>query len=180
MDLVNLPKQMIPFSKAIYGKRTDAIICFYEADQGFVRIRRNPSKYVDLLKRFPLSLGPDFSQKIGYTDFVNFCNSWWNKAFTAYYQLKGVPMIINVTWSTPDSLRYAFIGLPKHSVVAVNCTAIKSRDIAKYFWYKGYEKMLEVLDPSLILRYGDRMPYEDDSRSIYFENINLKNLRNGR
>ena len=34
-------------------------------------------------------------------------------------------MIPNVIWSDPASYSYAFIGIPKHSVIAINCTGIK-------------------------------------------------------
>ena len=43
-----------------------------------------------------------------------------------------------------------------------------------------YEEALRVLEPILIIRYGDKMPCEREDISVYFENINLKNLRNGR
>lgn len=44
---------------------------------------------------------------------------------------------------------------------------------------KGYKAALDALNPSLILRYGDVMEGEDISRSIYFDNENLKHLRDG-
>ena len=43
-----------------------------------------------------------------------------------------------------------------------------------------YEEAIDRLNPPLIIRYGDRMPNEHDDISVYFENANLKNLRNGR
>lgn len=45
---------------------------------------------------------------------------------------------------------------------------------------KGYDAAISILNPKLIIRYGDKMPNEDEGRSIYFENENLKRLRNGR
>ena len=89
-------------------------------------------------------------------------------------------MIPNVSWSRPDSYNYAFIGIPKHGVIAINCTAIKGNPMSRYFWMKGYDAAISALDPTLIIRYGDKMPNEDEARSIYFENENLKKLRNGR
>lgn len=49
-----------------------------------------------------------------------------------------------------------------------------------YLWRKGYEEALRVLEPILIIRHGDKMPGEREDISVYYENINLKNLRNGR
>jgi hypothetical protein len=146
----------------------------------FVRILHNPKKYIDLLKKFNAVIGPDFSQKIGYQPFVCFENSWWNKALSAYFQKEGIVVIPNVTWSTPASYSYAFSGLPKNSIIAINCTGIKSSSVSIYLWRKGYEQAIRILEPTLILRYGDVMPGEYTDISVYFENINLNNLRNGR
>lgn len=176
----DLPSMATPFSKALNGTNKDTVVVFYEPDTKFARILHNPKRYVEPLKRFTCVVGPDFSQKIGMTPFVNFYNHWWNMALTAYFQMQGVLMIPNVTWSTPASYSYAFVGIPKHSVIAINSTGIKGNHAAIYLWRKGYEEALRVLEPTLIIRYGDKMPGEREDISVYFENVNLKNLRNGR
>lgn len=176
----DLPSIATPFSKALNGINKDTVVVFYEPDTNFARILHNPKRYVEPLKRFTCVVGPDFSQKIGMTPFVNFQNHWWNMALTAYFQSQGVLMIPNVTWSNPASYSYAFVGIPKNSVIAINCTGIKGNHSAIYLWRKGYEEALRVLEPTLIIRYGDKMPGEREDISVYFENINLKNLRNGR
>lgn len=176
----DLPSVATPFSKALYRTNKDTVVVFYEPDTKFARILHNPKRYVEALKRFACVVGPDFSQKIGMNPFVNFHNHWWNMALTAYFQSQGVPMIPNVTWSNPASYSYAFVGIPKNSVIAINCTGIKGNHAAMYLWRKGYEEALRVLEPILIIRYGDKMPGEREGISVYFENINLKNLRNGR
>lgn len=176
----DLPSIATPFSKALNGTNKDTVVVFYEPDTNFARILHNPKRYVEPLKRFTCVVGPDFSQKIGMTPFVNFHNHWWNMALTAFFQSQGVLIIPNVTWSNPASYSYAFVGIPKHSVIAINCTGIKGNHAAMYLWRKGYEEALRVLEPALIIRYGDKMPGERDDISVYYENINLKNLRNGR
>ena len=162
------------------GEENSSVLVFYEPDTNFARVLHNPKRYVEPLKKFSCVVGPDFSQKIGMNEFMCYSNNWWNKALTAFYQSQGVVMIPNVTWSAPSSYAYAFLGIPKHSVIAINCTGIKGNHAAMYLWRKGYEEALRVLDPILIIRYGDKMPGEREDISVYFENINLKNLRNGR
>lgn len=176
----DLPSIAIPFSKALNKTNKDIVMVFYEPDINFARILHNPKRYVEPLKKFTCVVGPDFSQKIGMTPFVNFYNHWWNMALTAYFQSQGVHMVPNVTWSDPASYIYAFVGIPRHSLIAINCTGIKGNHAAMYLWRKGYEKALRVLEPLYIIRYGDKMPGEREDISVYFENINLKNLRNGR
>lgn len=175
-----LPSLALPFSKVINRSNKDLMVVFYEPDIKFARVLHNPKRYVKPLKKFTCVVGPDFSQKIGMNEFVCYCNNWWNKALTAFYQSQGVFMIPNVTWSDPASYAYAFLGIPKHSVIAINCTSIKGNHAAMYLWRKGYEEALRVLQPILIIRYGDKMPGEREDISVYYENINLKNLRNGR
>lgn len=176
----DLPSVATPFSKALNRVNKDTLVVFYEPDTKFARILHNPKRYIEPLKKFTCVVGPDFSQKIGMNEFVCYSNNWWNKALTAFYQSQGVFMIPNVTWSGPTSYAYAFSGIPKHSVIAINCTGIKGNHAAMYLWRKGYEEALRVLEPILIIRYGDKMPGESEDISVYYENINLKNLRNGR
>lgn len=178
-DIDIVPNRLVAFGKAMTSKCYDAMIHFYESDKSFVRILNNPIRYGEILKRFKYVISPDFSQRMDAPPFICFQNSWWNKALGAYWQSLGINVIPNVAWSRPDSYSYAFSGIPKNSVIAINCTGIKGKSISKYFWMKGYEAALKALNPSKIIRYGDRMPGEDYQRSIYFENENLNRLRNG-
>ncbi len=180
VESVDLPSIALPFSNVVNKKTSDVLVVFYEADKNFARILHNPQRYVEPLKKFKYVVGPDFSQKIGMNPFICFSNSWWNKALTAFFQKMGIIMIPNVTWSTPASYEYAFKGLPKKSVIAINSNGIKGNAAALYLWRKGYEEALRVLEPVLIIRYGDKLPGEREDISVYYENINQKNLRNGR
>ena len=180
LSSIELPDHAITFSKSLSTKNYNQLVVFYEADVAFARVLHNPKRYIDHLKKFAYVVGPDYSQKIGYPNFVNYENNWWNKALSAFYQQHGVRMIANVSWSNPASFSYAFLGIPKHSVIGINCSGIVSNDAAKYLWRKGYEKAIELLEPLLIIRYGDRMPGEREDISVYFDNSNLKKLRNGR
>lgn len=179
-DIDEIPTAMIAFSKAVSSKSFNKTVHFYESDRSFARIMHNPMKYVAILNRFKYVISPDFSQHLDMPKFLCMQNSWWNNAFGAYWQSQGIKVIPNVTWSRPESYFYAFTGIPKQGIVAINCTAIKGNPMSRYFWMKGYEAAISALDPKLIIRYGDKMPNEDESRSIYFENENLKRLMNGR
>lgn len=179
-DLPEHPISLIAFSKAISSKKNDSIVHFYEADKAFARIMHDPQKYSKILSKFKYVISPDFSQHMDMPSCLRLQNSWWNKVFGAYWQTLGMRVIPNVSWSSPDSYEYAFSGIPQNSVIAINCSSIKGNPMSRYFWMKGYEATINVLNPRLIIRYGDKMPGEDESRSIYYENENLMRLRNGR
>lgn len=178
VEIGDLPELALPFSKALNGSNHDIVLVFYEPDINFTRVIHNPKRYVEPLRKFAYVVGPDYSQKIGMNPFVCYYNSWWNKALTAYFQVQGIRVIPNVTWSSPASYSYAFIGIPKNSVIAINCTGIIGNPASMYLWRKGYEEAIKVLEPTMIIRYGDKMPGEYEEISVYYENINLKNLRN--
>jgi len=82
----DLPSVATPFSKALNRANKNTVVVFYEPDTKFARILHNPKRYVEPLKKFTCVVGPDFSQKIGMSPFVNFYNHWWNMALTAYFQ----------------------------------------------------------------------------------------------
>ena len=59
------------------------------------------------------------------------------------------------------------------------CHAVIAPDLSKYLWYRGYEEAVSTLHPSLIIRYGTRMPREHSDISLYFVNERLMRLRHG-
>ena len=107
-------------------------------------------------------------------------SAYINCAFSAFLQRNGVKLIPNVTWSLPDSYSYSWSSMPRYSVVAINCNGIMKHDVSKYLWYRGYREAISVLHPSLIIRFGTRMPCEQSDISLYFINERLKRLRYGR
>lgn len=124
-DIDSIPNSIIAFSKAISTKEFNQIVHFYEADRSFARIMHNPQRYAEILGRFKYVISPDFSQHLEMPPFLCMQNSWWNNAFGAYWQSMGINVIPNVSWSRPESYKYAFNGIPKNGIVAINCTAIK-------------------------------------------------------
>ena len=111
--------------------------------------------------------------------FSSAISAYINRAFARYLQQYGVTVIPNVTWSLPDSYVYSFTGIPQHAPVAINCNGVLKHDLSKYLWYRGYEKAVSTLHPTLIIRYGTRMPREHSDISLYFVNERLMRLRHG-
>lgn len=179
-NFIRSKNSLLGFTSAISSDNYNEIVHFYLNDNQFIRIFNNPRKYVDILKEFRYVITPDCSQYINMPQIQRMSHSFWNKAIAAFWQKQGINIIYNVSWSLPESYDYAFAGLPTGCAIAINCTGIKGSPLSKYLWQKGYNEAIARLNPSLIIRYGDRMPNERDDISVYFENINLINLRNGR
>ena len=142
-----VPIRLVPFHEAYARKDYGCVVHFFIHDRRFFCVLRHPERYL---------------------------SAYINRAFARYLQQHGVIVIPNVTWSLPDSYDYSFTGIPQYAPVAINCNGILKHDVSKYLWYRGYEKAISTLHPSLIIRYGTRMPYEHSDISLYFFNERLK------
>lgn len=176
---IKLPNEMVAFDKAFTENRTDCITHFYTDDRRFLRVIRNPKKYLPFLKSCAAVVEPDLSQYINMPYPLRQAHAWLNRAVAAWWQSQGVTVIQNITWSLKDSYGYSLEGRASNTIVAVNCTGIVGHDISKHLWKQGYENVVLALHPTLILRYGDRMPGERTEISAYFDNPNFNILRNG-
>lgn len=176
----SIPTQLVPFSKVNWETDASCSVHFYEHDYKFNRFVNNPETYLQILLRMHSVITPDYSQYVEMPAYRRMYNSCLNKEIGAFLQNHGIPIIVNVSWSTPDSYEYAFEGIPLNCVIAVNSNGIKRNNTSRYLWRKGYEYMLERLTPRHIIRYGEKMPYENESISTYFVNEQIKIMRNGR
>lgn len=176
-----LPDVLLNFKEAMSKKCTNyiAMVHFYIYDFQFIPLYRNPEKYIDILRRFSYVLTPDMSQYREMPPFARYHYNCMNKAMGAYLQANGVNIIANVSWSLPDSYEYAFVGIPKHSTIAINSNGVNSDPVAKNLWFRGYEKAVETLQPERIIRYGTKMSNEYEEISVYFENPIIRRMRYG-
>ncbi len=173
------PIRLVPFNVAYANKDYNCTVHFYIDDALFLRVLRNPEKYLAFFQKCHSVIGPDLSQYINMSYEERYYCAYINRAFTAYLQRNGVNVIVNVTWSLPDSYEYSISGIPQHSVVAINCTGILKYNVSKYLWQRGYQYVCEHINPLLIVRYGNKMPCETPSISLYFENERINRLRYG-
>ena len=174
-----LPTQILAFHEAMSSTQTnfDAIVHFYEHDFQFIRLFRNPDKYIPQLRKYRYVLSPDMSQYVEMAYYHRYANNCHNKAMAQYLQRNGVNIIANVTWSLPDSYEYCFEGIPKNTVIAIGSNGVNASTDSKYLWRRGYEEAIRRLHPKRIIRYGQKMPGEREEISIYYENNCLKRMR---
>lgn len=170
---LELPNEMMAFEEAFTKKRTDCIVHFFSDDRRFLRIFRNPKKYLPFLKKCAAVIEPDLSQYIDMPYPLRQFHAWLNRSLAAWLQKQGVKIIQNITWSLKDSYEYSLQGRAKNTIVAVNCTGIIGHDFSKYLWRQGYKNVVLALNPTKIIRYGDRMPDEKTEISVYFDNPNF-------
>lgn len=173
------PTKLLPFNEAYAKKDYSCTVHFFIDDLLFIRVLRTPEKYLDFFQKCHSVIGTDLSQYADMPAEDRYFCAYINSAFSAYLQRNGVHVIPNVSWSLPDSFTYSWSSLPRNSIVAINCKGILKHDLSKYLWYRGYFEAISTLHPTLIIRYGTRMPYEHSDISLYFVNERLMILRHG-
>lgn len=175
-----IPSRLVPFNVAMANHDYDCTTHFYINDYLFVKVLKDPKRYLPILKKFKAVISPDFSQYVNFPYALRLMNAYWNRALAAWWYENGVNVIYNVTWSLPDSYSYSFVGIPQHSIIAINCSGILKHDMSKFLWMKGYDVAVSTISPSCIIRYGTVMPGERTDISVYFEDEIIRRMRHGR
>ncbi len=178
----------LPFNEAqlLYSKQKSLkgyFVHFYINDDRFRCLYNNPERYVDMLRSADFIVAPDYSVYRNFPFPVIIKNVFDNRRLARFYQLRGVNVVANVTWITPESYSYIFDGQPRGSVIAVNSNCIPVRDtMAVNLWKHGYAEAVRRLEPSLVLRYGRKIEGEETLFSAvrHFESPYFKFLRHGR
>lgn len=128
---------------------------FFLDDYQFVRVWQQPDKYINILSKFKYVLSPDFSL---YTDFpvaVQIYNHYRKHWLAAYWQMHGINVIPTICWSDEHSFDWCFDGEPTHSTVAVSSVGCMHNKIYKHKFISGYSEMMNRLEPTQIIFYGD-------------------------
>ena len=157
-DMVSrdIPKKIIPFSKAICyrGDLSDAFICTYSPDETFERIRQHPKQYLTFFKRTAGLIGFDFSihtdmpivkQKSQIND---------NLSLTYFYGNNGIPVIPNIRCGVDELLPEFLSAIPKHNLIAVGTHGFCKETQQKFEWYCFLETIIKELEPKSIIVYG--------------------------
>lgn len=153
--------EVIGFNYAKGCKHPEDKIChFYLDDYQFKRVWDYPDKYIPILSKFKAVMSPDFSLYIDFPKAVQIFNHYRKMWCAAYWQEHGIKVIPTICWSDESSFDWCFEGIPKHSLICISTVGGfgNHQNNNKALWLKGYEKCLEVLEPSEILLFGNYFP----------------------
>lgn len=156
MDLKNIeiPKGLIPFEKAKKGIYKDRHIHFYMHDKFFSDVLTSTTKYLDLFKQYAGVISPDCSMLVGQARCLQETNTYFNRAVGFYLQKNGIPVIPNIRWSDEESFEFAFLGVPKKSIVSISTHGCIMARPEKSRFKKGLYAMLEYLEPIDVIVHG--------------------------
>lgn len=177
-----IPSIIVPFSERHRVSDPNAAIGFYEMDNKFGDLLRNPDLYLEDLKRFAAVISPDCSLYRDAPLSVQITNTYKNRAIGSHYQRKGLYVIPQVRWGSDATYttkllpeRVAFLGIEKHSIVAIGTYGCIQHTEDKYHFKAGLDAMLKALEPEIVLVYGS-MPnsvfgdYLNSSHFIQYDN----------
>ena len=146
--------------------KTNYGVHFFLDDYQFDRVWNQPDKYLELLKKFKYILSPDFSM---YTDYPKAMQLWkhYQKHWVgAYLEQQGIKVIPTIGWSDHESYEWCFDGEPKNSLVAISSIGTQKYEESKQLFIDGFNEMLERLNPTAILFWGNIPDGIDKTRII--------------
>ncbi|MDD5807121.1 MAG: DUF4417 domain-containing protein [Eggerthellales bacterium] len=116
---------------------------------------RNPTKSLPLYRRYRFVLTPDhslFPEMPLWRQIESIGKSRWCGAF---WQSQGLTAIPTMSWVLYPTFDFCFKGVESGSIVAVGMIGCKHSHLS---FMRGYDAMLEQVDPSAIICLGDPFP----------------------
>lgn len=182
MPIINndhyIPERFIGFNEAMTSKDTSAGVHFFLDDYQFERVWKYPRRYADVLKRFSVVCSPDFSLYLDMPTPLQLYNTYRSRLIGQYMQSQGLKVIPTISWASRDSFEYCFKGIPKGSIVAISTLGVKRDKKALSIWQEGKTELINKIEPSAILIYGNKVETdESNTKIIWYENKNIKRMK---
>jgi hypothetical protein len=129
----------------------DATVHFFEYDDRFDEIWRNPKAYLEKLGQYRQLISPDFSMYTNMALALQVFNTFRNRWLGAYWQENGFTVIPSVSWSDEWSFEFCFDAIQPGSTVAVS--TMGCMDVKDAFLL-GFSEMCRAIDPEPVICYG--------------------------
>ncbi len=175
-----IPEGITPHTARNRSNNYKEAIGFHEMDVDFSEVLIHPEAFIEDFGRFAALISPDCSLYRDAPLTVQITNVYRNRAIGSYYQRHGLYVIPQIRWGSEATYttkvlpeKIAFLGAPKHSIVAVGTYGCISTKENKLHFRAGLEAMLDTLEPEVVLVYGS-MPdfifadYLRDTQFIQF------------
>ena len=171
----SVPNQLIPFDKAVSSEDHDQWVHFFIHDYQFIRIWRNPWRYLPILAEYNGIISPDFSVFWNYPLYMQLESVCRSREIGAWLQRNGLEVIPCLRWGKPDTYEFAFDGVQPNGTVAVGTLGcVRDRDARKVF-EDGFRTMIEAVAPKTVIVYGSiELPAMDYARSAGVEIVGFE------
>lgn len=125
---------------------------FFTYDWLFESVYTKPESAMEKLNQYYALLSPDFSVYMDMPVALQILSTFKNRWCGAYWQKLGKLVIPTIEWSDKRSFEFCFDGIEEGAIVAVSTYC---REKAQNEFMLGYNKMLEILQPTAIICYGE-------------------------
>lgn len=128
---------------------------FFIDDYRFEGIYKNPKKSLEKLSKYAFLLTPDYSTYSNmpyWRQMESIAHSRW---CGAYWQDQGMTVIPTISWSDQISYDFCFLGIEKHSIVAIGMIGCKRQ---KKNFMRGYDEMMNRIEPEAVICFGSPFP----------------------
>ena len=152
----SIPIDIMPFNKAItyQGDLSKTFICFFESDETFERVRRNPRRYLNFFKRTAGIIGFDFSVHSDMQVIKQKSQMNDNLSLNYFYGKQGVKLIPNIRCGIDELIPEYLETIPKYSLIAVGTHGFIKTSQERCEWYCFLEKLIKEIEPKVIIVYG--------------------------
>ena len=130
-------------------------IHFFTYDWEFNSVYEKPEVMLEKLDQYYALLSPEFSLYWDMPKALQIYSTFKNRWCGAFWQKHGKIVIPTVCCAGEESYEFCFDGIEKGSIVAISTYR---RENYKDEILKSYNKMLEVINPSAVICYGDSFP----------------------
>ena len=130
------------------------IVMPFVYDKFLEKYWENPMKYIPLFQTTMVVCTLDYSvyPSMNYYEVAH--NVYKNRWLGCLWQDYGCKVIPSVSWALPDTYDVCFSAIPKGNIVAISTLGCdKNRDV----FLEGYSEMMNRIEPSLVIVYGDMM-----------------------
>jgi len=155
IDLDDL--KLIRFSSIVKKeiRDLDATVHFFESDDRFDEVWKNPELYIPELKQYRQVMSPDFSLYADDPITKQMMNTFRSRWCGWFWQTHGLTVIPTVSWSTIYSYEFCFDGIPEKATLAVSTVGCQDSESG---FMQGYEFMIQRCKPQAVICYGKPFP----------------------
>ena len=127
-------------------------IHFFTYDWLFETVFTKPEAALEKLEQYYALLTPEFSTYKDMPVAMQMHSTFKNRWCGAFWQSQGMLVIPTITWGTQASYEFCFDGVEQNAIVAVSTYGSENNEAG---FMAGYNRMLDALNPSAIICYGD-------------------------
>lgn len=169
----DFPENIVPFNKIKETKNIeDCYVCFYCRDVDFLRIKKNPKQFVNILQKSKGIIGLDFSVYTDMPKIVQKKQMYNNLAFTYFFGASGIKVIPNIRYGVDEITEDFLNAIPQGSLIAIGTYGFIKTVKEQNVWFEQINKIIQTLKPKGIVIYGS-LP-KDFKRWLVLNDIKFK------